>query len=362
MINGMLGRCIAVTGAALLAGGNVAFAQSSGVQLYGVVTAGISQKTNQTGGTTQFGNYLLNSSYLGLRGSEDLGGGLRATFQLETGVETGTGEAGSGSKFWNRHATAGLANGQFALTLGRQFHASTDRVTRSLDAFNVSGASLHVTPLALFGVNKFMNNDNRSDNTIKLRWNGPAGVTAALSTAPDHDSGRSMGFDLAQVTRNYVVALYGVRFKSPNPVAATGQRPEHRVLGAGGQYRVGQAVLYLNVARSSLEASAAGRPKQTNTLLIPGIRYNMLPFVLKASYTLDSGKNINNVAGRDGKKKTLIAAIEYHLSKRTAVAFAVFRNSFTDGYKLDPVNIAALARDPESSSTSGYAMGLRHNF
>lgn len=362
MKHGMLGRRIAVAGTAAFAMSGIAYAQTSSVQIYGRMSAGISHMTHQTGPKTQVSNYLLNGSYLGFRGSEDLGGGLKAIFRLETAIDTDTGEAGSKGKFWHRESTVGLANEAFTLTLGRQFHASTDRVTRSLDVFNVSGASLHVTPLALFGVNKFAGNDSRSDDVVKVRWNGPAGVTAAVSAAPSEGSGRSMAFDLAQVTKVYTIALYGVNFKSPT-LAATGQYPEHTVFGAGGQVRLGDSArLYLNVARATLDGSAPGRPEQTNTLITPGFRYDMAPFIFKVSYTLDDGKNINNVTGRDGKKKTAIAAVDYLLSKRTIVSFALFSNSFTGGYKLDPVNIAALGRDPSRSSTSGYAIGIRHDF
>lgn len=362
MKNGTIGRRMAVAGGATLAVSGIAFAQTSSVQIYGRISAGISHTTDQTRARTEVGNYLLNGSYLGFRGSEDLGGGLTAIFRLETNIDSDTGEVGSRGKFWHRESTVGLANQAFTLTLGRQFHASTDRVTRSLDVFNVSGASLHVTPLALFGVNKFAGNDSRSDDVIKVRWAGPAGITVALSAAPNEGSGRSMAFDLAQITNVYTIALYGVTFRSPT-LAATGRHPEHTVLGAGGQLRLGNSArLYLNVARATLDGSAIGRPEQTNTLITPGFRYDMAPFIFKFSYTLDNGKNVNNVAGRDGKKKTAIAAVDYQLSRRTALSFSLFSNSFSDGYRLDPVNIAGLSRDPSRSSTSGYAIGVRHDF
>ncbi|MDO9483321.1 MAG: porin [Hydrogenophaga sp.] len=349
---------IAIAGTTAFAMSGMAYAQTSSVQIYGRVSAGISHLTNQTGAKTAVSNYLLNGSYLGFRGSEDLGGGIKAIFKMETGIDMDTGEAGSRGKFWNRESTVGLANESFTLTLGRQLHASTDRVTQSLDAFNVSGSSLHVTPLALFGVNKFAGNDSRSDDAIKLRWNGPAGVTAATSFSRNEGPGRSGAFDVAQITKAYTVGVYGVNFKSP-----TDPRREHAVFGAGGQLHLSSnARLYINLTKATLDGSAPGLPKQTNTLITPGFRYDMRPFIFKVSYTLDDGKNINNVDGRNGKKKTAIAAVDYMVSKRTAVSFALFSNAFTGGYRLDPVNIAALGRDPSRPSTSGYAIGIRHNF
>jgi predicted porin len=358
---GTNGRRVAAAGILALAASG-ALAQANGVQIYGRMTAGITHHTNTTGPRTELSNYQLNGSYLGFRGTEDLGGGLKALFRLETNIDTDTGTAGAKGRFFHRESSVGLANESFALTLGRQFHASTDRVTRSLDAFSVSGSSLHVTPLALFGVNKFASNDSRSDNVVKLRWSGPAGVTAAVSAAPSEGTGRSMAFDLAQITHGYTIAAYGVNFTSP-VAAATGGHPEHSLFGAGAQVRLGSdARLYLHVARARLDGVAPASPTATNTLIVPGFRYDMAPFIFRVSYTLDRGKNINNVAGRDGRKKTAIAAVDYRLSRRTLLSFAVFSNAFSDGYQLDPVNIAGLDRDPSRSSTSGYAFGIRHDF
>lgn len=357
-----LGATLASACAAALMTSPAAFAQS-GNQIYGQITAGLSQKNNTTGPRTELSDNILNGSYLGFRGVEDLGGGMRALFNLETSVGTDTGEAGEDGKFWNRQSYVGLGKDSLTLTVGRQFHASTDRVQRSLDAFNVSGSSLHVTPLALFGTNPFAGFDTRSDDTLKVRWDGPLGVTVGGSYSIDEGSGRSMAFDLAQITRTYTVAVYGAKFRAPDEIAdAIGVRPVQNLLGAGGQFRFGGARLYLNVARSTRDALEPGGPQQVNTLVVPGIRYDMLPYIFRASYTHDSGKDINSVDGRDGKKKTFIGSVEYRFSERTALNFAVFNNSFTGGYQLDPVNIAALDRDPASSSTSGYSIGIRHNF
>ena len=68
------------------------------------------------------------------------------------------------------------------------------------------------------------------------------------------------------------------------------------------------------------------------------------------------------MAGRNGTKETLALSAEYWLSKRTSAHLAFFRNSFKDGYKLDPVNIAGMGRDPAASSLQLYSVGMRHDF
>src|ERR1700691_2693704 len=68
-----------------------AHAQSS-VTLYGLIDADITYTSNQAGHSTwQETDGAINTSRWGLRGSEDLGGGLKAIFTLENGFNVSTG-------------------------------------------------------------------------------------------------------------------------------------------------------------------------------------------------------------------------------------------------------------------------------
>ncbi len=344
-----------------------AFAQTSGaVEIYGQLTAAITYKDHQTGGgsTKELSNGLLAASLLGFRGQEDLGGGMSATFRLETAIASDTGTAGSASKFWNRQSFVGLnPNKQVSITLGRQFHAGVDRVIRTLDVYNVGGTSLHVTPLGLFGVNRFVGNDSRADDSIKVRATGPLGLQGALSVGLNDGAGRSTSFDLAQVTPNYAIGVWGVKYRSPNVVAATGATPEHSVLGIGGNAPIGPARLYLHVLSSRLDPTVAGRQTQTNKIVHVGAQWTAAPtLILKTGLYHDRGRSLNGVAARDGTKTTAVLSGEYFLSKRTSLNATSFSNRFSDGYKLDPVNIAALTRDSNASSTQGVSTGIRHDF
>ena len=351
---------LAVTGAAQ------AQAQASGpIQIYGQVTAGVTYKDHQTGGTqiTDVTNSQFAASLLGLRGTEALGGGMSAVFRLEHGINADTGAATSATKFWNRQSFVGLnLNPMMTVTVGRQFHAATDRAIQSLDVYNLGGTSLAVTPLALFGVNKFVANDSRADDSVKLRLRGPSGLTAGVSAAANDGAGRSYSFDLAQVTPAYTVAGYAVKFESPT-IAANGTRPTHQVLGLGGNAPIGPVRAYVHIVASQLDPSAVGRTVQKNKILVLGANWQATPVTsVKASYTHDKGTAINGVAGRNGNKDTWVVSAEYFLSKRTSVNAGWFTNRFGDGYRLDPTNIAALGRDAAASSTSGYTAGIRHDF
>lgn len=349
----------------VLAGHGVVQAQANDfVQIYGQVTTAVTYRNHQTGATSNYdlSNNLFAASLLGFRGSEDLGGGMNAVFRLEHGLNSDTGST-TAAKFWNRQSYVGLnINPMVTVTIGRQFHASTDRVIQSLDVYNVGGTSLAVTPLALFGVNKFVANDSRTDDSVKLRLRGPMGLTAGVSAAANDGAGRSYSFDLAQVTATYSVAAYAVKFEAPT-TAANGTVPTHRVWGLGGNAPVGPVTLYGHYVDSQLDPSAVGRTRQKNKILSLGARWLAGPqTAVKAAYTHDKGTAINGVNGRNGTKDTWVLSADYFLSKRTSLNAGWFTNRFSDGYKLDPTNIAALGRDAGASSTSGITVGVRHDF
>lgn len=112
----LIGAAVAVTAA------SPAFAQSS-VTLYGVVDDAIAYVNNQKGHSNVYlrhGN--LYSSRVGLRGAEDLGGGLSAIFDLQMGFDPNNGTQSSPGLIFNRQAFVGLQGEKYGtLTLGRQY-------------------------------------------------------------------------------------------------------------------------------------------------------------------------------------------------------------------------------------------------
>lgn len=101
-------------------------AQSS-VQLYGLVDAGVEvvNHASATGGTiTRLTSGGMNTSRFGFRGSEDLGGGLKAIFQLEGGIFIDSG-ASDGNLF-GRQANVGLEGGFGRIVAGRSYTTAYD--------------------------------------------------------------------------------------------------------------------------------------------------------------------------------------------------------------------------------------------
>ncbi|WP_028997779.1 porin [Azohydromonas australica] len=95
------------------------------VDLYGLIDTGVERITNvgATGGSlTRMPNIsgTLPSRW-GLRGIEDLGGGLRAVFTLESGFGPDNGVSGQGGRLFGRQALVGLSGGWGTVALGRQY-------------------------------------------------------------------------------------------------------------------------------------------------------------------------------------------------------------------------------------------------
>lgn len=108
----------------------VAFAQvvnaQSSVTLFGTVDVNL-QSARSTGLPTQntVGTQGNGPNRLGFKGTEDLGGGLKANFLLELGYFPDTGQARGGTaSFFNRGANVGLSGGFGTLTLGRNWTTS----------------------------------------------------------------------------------------------------------------------------------------------------------------------------------------------------------------------------------------------
>jgi predicted porin len=111
--------------AAALAACGAAQAQSS-VTIYGIVSTDYVHATNTpTGKINKIEPGRVNPARLGFKGSEDLGGGLSAVFNLESAIGPDTGSAGA--PFWGRGANVGLSSSTLGtVTAGRHWNINDD--------------------------------------------------------------------------------------------------------------------------------------------------------------------------------------------------------------------------------------------
>uniref|UniRef100_UPI00138A2C58 porin n=1 Tax=Herbaspirillum lusitanum TaxID=213312 RepID=UPI00138A2C58 len=96
--------------------------------IYGIINPGISIFNNISGGrTTIMSDGVIQASRIGFKGSEDLGGGNAAIFQLETGFNSKNGALGQGGLLFGRQALVGITGKDWgSLTVGRQYSFTYD--------------------------------------------------------------------------------------------------------------------------------------------------------------------------------------------------------------------------------------------
>ncbi|HEY4081575.1 MAG TPA: porin [Burkholderiaceae bacterium] len=381
---------------AALAACSAASAQSS-VQIYGQVTAAVEVKDHQGAGAGgkqySVGNNEFYVSHIGFRGTEDLGDGMKAMFRLESGLNTDTGANIRATKFFDRQAFVGIDLGApGAVTAGRQFSAGVDRFVRTLDIFNVGGQGAAITPLSLFGVNRFATpancsvnansacastvvaTDNRVDDSVKYRVAGPMGLEFGASVGLNDGEGRSYSMDVGQTTKDYAIGLIYMNYQSP-VVLPGNVKPKATTWAIGGNVPIGPVRLFATYLNNSMDPNVAallGKPAQKNKVIHLGARYNIATTTdLTLAYYGDKGTNMDNVVARDGHKNTYIAAVDYYLSKRSLINVGYFRNSLTGGYQLDPTNATALSGGATHatgiaglgfSAFSGFMVGVRQSF
>lgn len=90
------------------------------VTIYGLIDASVSYADDVSGSSSHtLDNGAWQSSRLGFRGVENLGGGLKAIFTLEAGLNVDTGS--TSAAFFGRQSFVGLSGEMGTLTLGRQY-------------------------------------------------------------------------------------------------------------------------------------------------------------------------------------------------------------------------------------------------
>ena len=180
-------KLFAAAAAALVSAG--AFAQSS-VTMYGVVDAGVEwvNKAPNAAGTSGSSRFAMQSGNMsgsrwGLRGVEDLGGGLKGVFNLESGFNIDDGHSAQGNRLFGRAAYVGLQGQWGQLTLGRQQNLLYD-------------FALQYDPMAISSRYSIASQDaylaGRADNAIKYAGTF-GGLTASVLYAFNRDGNEQAG-------------------------------------------------------------------------------------------------------------------------------------------------------------------------
>jgi predicted porin len=209
---------------ALLGTAGAAHAQNS-VTLYGVIDAGLAYVHNASGDQKQVGtlNGNLSGDRWGLKGQEDLGGGLKAIFQLENGFDVGTGKLNQGGREFGRQAFIGLTADKYGtVTVGRQYDPLVDmvqgitgdnywasvvgtpgdvdnydnslRVSNSVKYVSPNWAGLQVEGLYAFSNGAGTTGQGQTWSGAVSYNNGPLGLAAGYFYASNPSAGRPTGW------------------------------------------------------------------------------------------------------------------------------------------------------------------------
>ncbi|MCF2133094.1 MULTISPECIES: porin [Burkholderiaceae] len=366
-----------------------AHAQSS-VTLYGLIDAGITYTNSQDGRSNwQETSGSVNGSRWGLRGAEDLGGGLKAIFTLENGFSIGNGGASQGGRLFGRQAFVGLASDQYgAVTLGRQY----DSVVDYLGPLALTGTQYGGTQFAHPFDNDNLDNSFRVNNSVKYQspnfdgfkfgalygFSNQAGNFAnnrAYSVGASYNYG-PLNVAAAYLQLNNNTPLVGATEVSNLSGAfsddATFLAGRQRTWGAGLSYAFGPATAgfvftqtklnnALNTTNTNIDVSNIGLPASSdlrfNNYEVNG-RYNLTPALSVAgAYTYTDGK----LGGESPKWHQFSLQTAYALSKRTDVYLQGEYQKVVESKTGFTANINGLAPSSFDKQVAVTA-GLRHRF
>nr|WP_315201564.1 porin [uncultured Albidiferax sp.] len=352
--------------------------QAQSVTLYGIIDTGIETVSNTAAGGTITrvpSNTGIFASRWGMRGREDLGGGLAAVFTLESGFGPDTGAMGQGGRLFGRQALVGLSGDWGAVTLGRQYSML---FWSMLDA-DIVGPSV----FGLGSLDAYIPNA-RHDNAIVYR-----GKFNALSLGASYSLGRDTvnagpspvgtncpgesGSDSKACRAWSVLAKYD----APSWGAAVAYDLQHgRTLGAApdavfgglnssdktdarlsvnGYAKFGDAKVGAGVIRRDNDGSAT-RPKSSQWYV--GASYAINPtWTVDGTVTRLSYKNASNA------DSTLVAMRAlYKMSKRTTVYGQLGHISNQSAVAVSVSGGATGSNPLAGGSQTGTMVGINHSF
>lgn len=372
-------------------------AQSS-VTLYGSLDAGLVYVNNINGQHAWLQNSgSVSNTYFGLRGVEDLGGGLKAVFALESGFNLNNG-AYHGDAGFNRKAYVGLKTDQYGtVTLGRQYDSVADYLSPLSAAGFGYGNNLAGHPFDNDNLGQTFSIKNavkfESTDYSGFRFGGLYGFSnepGGFANGRAWSVGASYGNGPLRVAAAYLQLNNSGAL--PGSQAATSADANisarlQRTYGVGASYTYGPAVLGVVWTHSQIDGlsrlSSGGQPIAVGNSGSANLRmdnfevngvYSLTPaLALLGSYTFTSARVADSNGSTNPQWHTAMLAADYSLSRRTDVYLAGayqratgwlgYYPTSTGGYQRY-ANVAAINTLPAASKRDQVAatVGLRHRF
>ncbi|MEM5289912.1 porin [Paraburkholderia sabiae] len=355
----------------------IAHAESS-VTLYGIFDSGIRYVSSIDGqhSKTYLASGGMNPDEFGIRGTEDLGGGLRAVFDLENQFSGADGSAppvSTSPQLFGRQAYVGLESDKYgALTFGHQYNAMN--ILFDYAPIWVDGAS----PFYVAGDNLALGYRISSSAVYKKSF-GPVAIQLDYGFGGQPGSlakGATAGGSVAYNFESAEIAGAYDQYKSADGASLA------QVWTAGGRYAIGKTTLFAGYMHNS----NSGQNNQRRDLYFGGAQYSVTPaFLLSGGYfyyqqsscsgtctagqTVASGNGGGQIfgisgGGGAGHANILALSANYFLSKRTALYAEVDTYRLRGGAARDQVYYWTGTDNPNMTSLNQYTalIGLTHHF
>lgn len=363
--------------------GSAAHAQSS-VTLYGVLDTGINFTSN-AGGHHAWAMVSgdVSETRFGLKGTEDLGGGLSAIFTLENGTNLNNGQLNEGGRLFGRQAFVGLNSANYGtFTMGRQYDAAVDLWSSFTGAGNAIG-DLAAHPFD----NDNADYDYRFNNSVKYVSPTVAGFqfegVYGFSNSTNFADNRAYSAGVSYAAGPFSAAVAYVRQNGSNlttsgAVAGDGvfTASHQQNIDAGIKWtfsdssNVALAYSHVDVYNPTANAYAPNIGTQAwNSWKFDNVEINGTYFFnpalfLAGAYTFTHGNLNDGTGGSSQNWHQVSLMLNYSLSKRTSV-YVQGAYQHTNGKTGTDLDSAHIIGSTDLSSTGNqmvYRVALMHTF
>lgn len=330
---------------AILAAFSAAAQAQSNVTVYGVADSYMDFGNNGQNSVTRLQSGGIFGSRIGFRGTEDLGGGLKALFTLENGFNIDDGSLGQGGLLFGRQAFVGLSGNAGTVTLGRQYSP----LFLTLATYGLGGgmgwgnASNYFADPSVLRINNSIvyASPTQSGFTVKAMHGFGENTVSGQSTLGDTNN-ISGQYDAGAFSANMTYLRRNTTASNTDTWAVAGVSYNFGVATVATQYQVKRDDA--RVARNDYFEIGATIPLTNASLLV------------------DFGKFKNKVVD-NANASVLSVRYDYFLSKRTTLyaGVAKLRNDANSNFGINGATGAALAV-ANGNSPRAIITGIRHTF
>jgi predicted porin len=347
----------------------------SNVTVYGIIDAygqyldGASRDARlQSGG--------MNGSRLGFRGSEDLGGGLKAMFTLEMGINIDNGTLGQGGAIFGRQAFVGVSDSWGELTLGRQT-GSLYRLGLTFVPFGISSAGPSAPTIGGFagGYEPFRGagatdvppaagatgngGPMRINNSVRYAsptWNGFQGMALV---GLGEVAGNTSGNRLYDLSLRYTAAPFDAYVLYVSDKTSSAASPGNvTTTGFGGTYRIGAYKIYAG----GIDVDDKRPANQDGRGYWLGADYTWGPHLVRGEWLRSKPRY-----GSDNETTAFGVGYQYTITKRTALYSSITRfnngsNAGVGGLGRANAPIPAGLTRIGDNNLSEFVAGIQHTF